>query len=288
MVCITYPGGGNHFDDWTAPDVMWGANQDLPCPDGMVDLPYVLIGNQDHYPLAYLWETELGPFVHINLPTVGTYIAGAVPVIIALMSGDPMDAVWVIIVITIYQQIENYLIAPRVTKNTMDLHPAVAFGAAMRAAQKSGDAEKFQLPPELKGVTGFNVGVRTVEPDTLRVVIDPLVKKNMPLPTSIRKTYYTTSDLQDQMTLDFVQYRIDESDAVSLGQLQVGPLPDPRPNYPIDVEVDYHEDGTVTVVATDASTGKELQQSFGGASGDDIEYLSSQREHLQSVLIRRP
>jgi len=165
---------------------------------------------------------------------------------------------------------------------------AVAFGAAMRAAQKAGEADLYQLPPELRGVTGFNVGVRTIEPDTRKVSIDPLVKKNMPLPTSIRKTYYTTSDVQDKVTLDFVQYRIDESDAVTLGQLQVGPLTDPRPNYPIDVKVEYREDGTVTVVASDASSGKELQQSFGGATGDDIEYLSGQRDHLQSVLIRRP
>jgi len=165
---------------------------------------------------------------------------------------------------------------------------AVAFGAAMRAAQKSGQAEEFHLPPELKGVTGFNVGVRTIEPASLRVSIDPLIKKNMPLPTSMRKTYFTTSQLQDYMNLDFVQYRIDESDAVSLGQLKVGPLPNPRPNYPIDVEVDYHEDGTVAVVATDPSTGTELQQSFGGAAGDDIEYLSHQRDLLHTVLIRRP
>ncbi len=165
---------------------------------------------------------------------------------------------------------------------------AVAFGAAMRAAQKSGEAEQFHLPPELKGVTGFNVGVRTVDPNSMKVAIDPLIKKNMPLPTSMRKTYYTTGQQQDRMVLDFVQYRIDESDAVGLGQLTVGPLPNPRANYPIDVEVDYHEDGTVNVVATDPSSGTELQQSYGGAAGDDIEYLSNQRDLLHSVLIRRP
>ena len=137
-------------------------------------------------------------------------------------------------------------------------------------------------------MTGFNVGIRTVDPDSLKVSIDPLIKKNMPLPTSMRKTYFTTSQSQDHMNLDFVQYRIDESDAVPLGQLKVGPLLSPRPNYPIDVEVDYHEDGTVTVVATDASTGTALEQSFGGAAGDDIEYLSNQRDLLRTVLIRRP
>ncbi len=165
---------------------------------------------------------------------------------------------------------------------------AVAFGAAMRAAQKSGEAEMFHLPPELRGVTGFNVGVRTVDPGTMRVSIDPLIKKNMPLPASIRKTYYTTSASQDRISLDFVQYRIDESDAVSLGHLLVGPLSLPRPNYPIEVEVDYNEDGTVDVVAIDAAAGTELQQSFGGAAGEDIEYLSQQRDLLRTVLIKRP
>jgi predicted PurR-regulated permease PerM len=87
------------------------------------------------YPLAMgLWVGVISQFI----PTVGTYIAGAVPVIIALMSGDPLDAVWVIVAITIYQQIENYLISPRVTKNTMDLHPAVAFGAAIVGASLLG------------------------------------------------------------------------------------------------------------------------------------------------------
>jgi predicted PurR-regulated permease PerM len=81
-----------------------------------------------------LWVGVISQFI----PTVGTYIAGAVPVIIALMSGDPLDAVWVIVAITIYQQIENYLISPRVTKNTMDLHPAVAFGAAIVGASLLG------------------------------------------------------------------------------------------------------------------------------------------------------
>ena len=42
-----------------------------------------------------------------------------------------MDAVIVIVIITIYQQIENYFISPKITANTMELHAAVAFGAAI-------------------------------------------------------------------------------------------------------------------------------------------------------------
>ena len=40
--------------------------------------------------------------------------------------------------ILIYQQIENYLLAPRVTAETMEIHPAVAFGAVIAGASILG------------------------------------------------------------------------------------------------------------------------------------------------------
>ena len=38
----------------------------------------------------------------------------------------------------VYQQIENYFFAPRITARTMELHPAVAFGAALGGASLLG------------------------------------------------------------------------------------------------------------------------------------------------------
>ncbi len=94
---------------------------------------FLLIGLP--YPLALaLWVGVVSQFI----PTVGTYIAGVVPVVIALVSGDPLDALWVLIAITAYQQVENYLISPKVTANTMELHPAVAFGSAIVGASLLG------------------------------------------------------------------------------------------------------------------------------------------------------
>jgi predicted PurR-regulated permease PerM len=37
-----------------------------------------------------------------------------------------------------YQQVENYMLAPRVTSRTMAIHPALAFGAAVAGASISG------------------------------------------------------------------------------------------------------------------------------------------------------
>ena len=76
-------------------------------------------------PLA-LFEGIVAEFI----PIVGTYIAGAAPVLVALLY-DPVDAVIVLIWIVLYQQMENYLLSPRLTAKTMDLPAPVAFGAAL-------------------------------------------------------------------------------------------------------------------------------------------------------------
>jgi predicted PurR-regulated permease PerM len=80
-----------------------------------------------------MWVGIISQFV----PTVGTYIAGAVPLLIALAE-EPVDALLVLVAILVYQQVENYLLSPRITANTMNLHPAVAFGSAIVGASLLG------------------------------------------------------------------------------------------------------------------------------------------------------
>ncbi|MPZ74385.1 MAG: AI-2E family transporter [Nitriliruptorales bacterium] len=60
------------------------------------------------------------------VPVVGTYLGGVLALLVALVN-DPIDALWLAIFIAIYQQIENYVLAPAVQSRTMDVHPAVAF-----------------------------------------------------------------------------------------------------------------------------------------------------------------
>jgi molecular chaperone DnaK (HSP70) len=43
---------------------------------------------------------------------------------------------------------------------------AVAFGAALHACQLSGDAERYEIPATFRGVTGYHVGMRAVDPRT--------------------------------------------------------------------------------------------------------------------------
>lgn len=80
-----------------------------------------------------LWVGLVSQF----LPVVGTYLAGILPVLLTLLD-SPVNAAIVIIFIVVYQQIENYFFAPRITARTMELHPAVAFGAALAGASLLG------------------------------------------------------------------------------------------------------------------------------------------------------
>ncbi|HEX2026818.1 MAG TPA: AI-2E family transporter [Nitriliruptorales bacterium] len=71
------------------------------------------------------------------IPVVGTYLAGALPVAVAL-ADQPFDAVWVAAAVVVYQQFENYLVQPRITAHTMALHPAVAFLSVLAGAALLG------------------------------------------------------------------------------------------------------------------------------------------------------
>ena len=85
-------------------------------------------------------------FVSQFIPVIGTYIAAAVPLLVALLE-DPWTALFFLIYVIVYQQIENYLLAPRITARTMALHPAVAFFAALAGGSISGLLGAFMALP---------------------------------------------------------------------------------------------------------------------------------------------
>ncbi len=80
-----------------------------------------------------LWVGLISQF----LPVVGTYIAGALPVLVEFVDSPP-KALVILIFVVLYQQVENYFLLPRVTARTMDLHPAIAFGSAIAGAAVLG------------------------------------------------------------------------------------------------------------------------------------------------------
>lgn len=71
------------------------------------------------------------------IPTVGTYIGIVIPALFTL-AVDPVKVVWIIVFATIYQQIESYIFTPRVSRATMDVHPAIALAAVFVGVELFG------------------------------------------------------------------------------------------------------------------------------------------------------
>ncbi len=86
------------------------------------------------YPLALgLWVGVLSQFV----PVIGTYIAAVLPVVVAFFD-RPLTALWVLVALIGYQQVENFLVAPRITAKAMSIHPAVSVAAVIAGVSLLG------------------------------------------------------------------------------------------------------------------------------------------------------
>lgn len=94
-------------------------------------------------PVAYgLWVGVISQFI----PAVGGYIAAVIPLLAAL-AVEPSLALWVLVVLLGYQQVENYWLAPKITAQRMSLHPAIGFGAAVAGILLMGALGAFLALP---------------------------------------------------------------------------------------------------------------------------------------------
>jgi predicted PurR-regulated permease PerM len=114
-----------------------------------------------------LWLGVLSQFV----PVIGTYIGGILPLLIALLESPP-KAIAVLVFVVVYQQVENYLLAPKITEQTMSLHPAVSFGAAIAGGTLMGVAGALMALPVAATIQAF-VGTYI---ERHQVVDDPLTE----------------------------------------------------------------------------------------------------------------
>jgi predicted PurR-regulated permease PerM len=95
-------------------------------------LALLLLGIPNAFALA-LWMGLLTALI----PLVGVPLGGTLLIIAALIH-DPATALWLFVIIMAYQQIENYVLGPKVQAHVMDLHPAVAFLSVIAGAMLLG------------------------------------------------------------------------------------------------------------------------------------------------------
>ncbi|MER5888954.1 AI-2E family transporter [Streptomyces sp. NPDC001941] len=101
-------------------------------------------------PALAVWVGLVSQFI----PTIGTYLAGALPMLIAFTE-DPWYAVWVLVFVVVYQQFENYVLQPKLTAKTVDIHPAVAFGSVIAGTALLGAVGALIAIPAVATLQAF-------------------------------------------------------------------------------------------------------------------------------------
>lgn len=78
----------------------------------IIDLPFwLLIG-------------ILAGFLNL-IPFLGPIVGGALAVLVALLNGDPAQAVWAVVIFVVIQQIDNHVITPMIQRTRVQLSPLV-------------------------------------------------------------------------------------------------------------------------------------------------------------------
>ncbi|MDQ1049055.1 AI-2E family transporter [Streptomyces sp. V4I2] len=113
---------------------------------------YILLQtlNVPYAPVLAVWVGLVSQFI----PTIGTYLAGALPMLIAF-TVDPWYALWVLIFVVVYQQFENYVLQPKLTSKTVDIHPAVAFGSVIAGTALLGAVGALIAIPAIATLQAF-------------------------------------------------------------------------------------------------------------------------------------
>jgi predicted PurR-regulated permease PerM len=87
------------------------------------------------------------------IPVVGTFLGGLVPFIASISLGTSA-MIATVLVLLIYQVIENYFVSPRVTKSTMEIHPAIAVFSTLFGAYTLGGVGAILALPVAATVQG--------------------------------------------------------------------------------------------------------------------------------------
>jgi len=96
-----------------------------------------------------------GGFVSVFIPAIGTYIGGAIPVLLTAAIQGLVAGLIVLAYVLIYQQIENYYLSPKISSKTMTLNGAVAFGGALFGGAIAGPMGAFISLPVAALITSL-------------------------------------------------------------------------------------------------------------------------------------
>jgi predicted PurR-regulated permease PerM len=108
-----------------------------------------IMGSLGIFPDGKTYALVFGAFYGFAelIPYIGPAIGAAPPVIIALFSGDPLDALWLTIMFTALQQIEGHIVAPTVFSQALRINPLLVIFALLMGGRLYGIAGAFLALP---------------------------------------------------------------------------------------------------------------------------------------------
>jgi predicted PurR-regulated permease PerM len=108
-----------------------------------------IIGSLGVFPEGKTYALVFGAFYGFAelIPYVGPAIGAAPPVLIALFSGDGLDALWLTIMFTGLQQIEGHIVAPTVFSQALRINPLLVIFALLMGGRLYGFAGAFLALP---------------------------------------------------------------------------------------------------------------------------------------------
>jgi predicted PurR-regulated permease PerM len=108
-----------------------------------------IMGSLGVFPEGKTYALVFGAFYGFAelIPYVGPAIGAAPPLIVALFSGNALDAVWLAIMFTALQQIEGHIVAPTVFSQALRINPLLVIFALLMGGRLYGFAGAFLALP---------------------------------------------------------------------------------------------------------------------------------------------
>ena len=161
---------------------------------------------------------------------------------------------------------------------------ANAFGAALWANQLTSKYIADDLPAEFRGQSSYNVGIKTVDPETTQSSIDIVVHRSVNLPSKGNRVYHFVQQEAVPCILEIVINQSAKQEAKSIGQLALNAIFDEGPQQSVEVVFIYNELGHVHIQAYSPQSGMKLEEKFTYLTEEELHILE-QKELIGKTLI---
>src|SRR3954468_6194210 len=108
-----------------------------------------VLGTLGIFPDGATYAVACGAFYGFAelIPYIGPAIGGFPPVLLAALSNDPLDAVWLIVAFTVLQQIEGHVVAPNLFGQALRINPLLVIFALLLGGRLAGFIGAFIALP---------------------------------------------------------------------------------------------------------------------------------------------